>query len=137
MRRVLAWTGPLLASALACGAAQAGDPLPRYGVFVFSNLCREPSSGDYRGSRIKVMRQKDGDSAQFMYGHTSLVGPTRVKGVSIDAMGNLDGLAETDDGEVYLSAALEAQSGTLKAFDAKPQPVQRIVDMDQTAPVCP
>ena len=46
-------------------AAAPAKPLPRYGVFVYSNLCTEKESGDAAGSRLTLLRYGDGDHVLF------------------------------------------------------------------------
>src|SRR5438309_646053 len=55
---------PSLAVILICGSAFAAQ-LPRYGMFVYSNLCFEKESGDAKGYRLTLLRYGDGDHIVF------------------------------------------------------------------------
>src|SRR5256885_4817519 len=42
-------------------------PLPRYGIFVYGNMCIEKESGDAAGRRLTLMRYGDGDHVLFQW----------------------------------------------------------------------
>lgn len=66
-------TSPILlrltgaATALCVSAAVAAPPLPLYGVFVYSDFCVSPQSGDLYGDRITLLRSADGTTLVFEY----------------------------------------------------------------------
>jgi hypothetical protein len=63
--------------------AQA-KPLPRYGVFVYSNLCWEKESGDAAGNRIMLIRDGDGDRLFFEWSDGPLESPVQAIKLSLD-----------------------------------------------------
>lgn len=54
-------------------------PLPREGVFVYSNLCWEAGSGDPAGYRLKIERAPGGDSLYFEWSEGGLMGAQAAK----------------------------------------------------------
>ncbi|MDB5756399.1 MAG: hypothetical protein JWR56_2827, partial [Massilia sp.] len=50
-----------------CNGLAAAKSLPRYGVFVYSNFCVSPMSGDLGGDRITLLRFADGDTLVYEY----------------------------------------------------------------------
>jgi hypothetical protein len=50
-----------------CNGLATAKSLPRYGVFVFSNFCVSPMSGDLGGDRITLLRFADGDKLVYEY----------------------------------------------------------------------
>jgi hypothetical protein len=63
--------------AILCSArvSALAAPLPRYGVFVYSSLCREKDSGDAGGFRIRLLRTAKADSLYFEWSEGGLYGP--------------------------------------------------------------
>jgi hypothetical protein len=60
-------------------------PLPRYGMFVYSNLCWEKESGDAAGNRIMLIRDGDGDRLFFEWSDGPLEGPVQATRLTISA----------------------------------------------------
>jgi hypothetical protein len=57
-----------LAIGLCCGSSfAAAKNMPRYGLFVYSNFCISPMSGDLAGDRITLHRFVDGDTLIYEY----------------------------------------------------------------------
>lgn len=51
----------------ACNGTATAKGLSRYGVFVYSNFCISPMSGDLGGNRITLIRLADGDTLVYEY----------------------------------------------------------------------
>jgi|SRR5215467_5244516 len=66
--------GAALLMAVFSGGAP-GRELPRYGVFVYSNLCTEAQSGDTAGNRITIFRYPYSDFLMFEYTEAALMWP--------------------------------------------------------------
>jgi hypothetical protein len=71
---------------IACGwtAAAAAGAMPKYGVFVYSNLCIEDDSGDAAGFRITLHRYPEGDSVMYEYAEGSLAMPLMSEMAQVD-----------------------------------------------------
>ena len=66
-------------------ATNSPKPLPRYGVFVFSNECTQGNgSGNVAGDRITLLRFPSGDLALYEYGNGGAQGPVLSESVNID-----------------------------------------------------
>jgi hypothetical protein len=62
----------------------SGGDLPRYGVFVYSDLCIEPQSGDVAGNRVSLLRYSDVDKLIFEYTEGALMAPLFADKMAID-----------------------------------------------------
>ncbi|HKU65056.1 MAG TPA: hypothetical protein VJQ06_08355 [Rhizomicrobium sp.] len=76
----------LVLSTLAVAFALPGwaTPLPRYGVFVYSNLCWGKESGDAAGNRLMLIRDGDGDRLFWEWSDGPLEGPVAVTSLHLD-----------------------------------------------------
>ena len=117
------------------------SPLPRYGTFVFSNLCSERESGDVTGYRLVLHRMHSGDKLAFEYGNGPLeradVGDLRMDGEKLQAQ------ATTADGKLNLEANLsEREAVVLAQFDyqeraqIKPATLARARGLSNRFPTC-
>lgn len=70
-------------------ASVQARPLPRYGVFTYSNLCREKESGDAAGNRIMLIRDGDGDRLFFEWSDGPLESPVPATKLIIDRSGQI------------------------------------------------
>jgi len=83
----------LLTAVLSSAAAEQGRMprgvfvygLPRYGVFVYSNLCIEPQSGDEAGNRVSLLRYSDVDKLIFEYTEGALMMPLFADKMTMDS----------------------------------------------------
>ena len=73
-----------LVTAVSFGACAAAAPLPRFGVFVFSNTCWEEESGDAAGNRALLVRDGDGDRLSGEWSDGPMEGPVPATALSID-----------------------------------------------------
>jgi|SRR6185437_7205543 len=80
MGRTAFWTSLIL---LFLSAPALAAPLPRYGAFVFSNVCHEVKSGDDAGARLIVVRLHHEDDVQYTWSEGALMAGT-VDHVQID-----------------------------------------------------
>jgi|SRR6185437_14139157 len=64
-------------------------PLPRYGIFYYSNLCYSEQSGDAEQNRVLLIRDGDGDRLFWEYSDGPLEGPIQAKSVVIDRAGHI------------------------------------------------
>jgi hypothetical protein len=125
----------LLALAPAAATAKA---LPRYGTFVFSNLCWEKESGDAGGVRFALTRTRKGVSLVYEYGNGPLEGARithlKVEGDRIDAQGS------TNDGDLAMSAILGPNharyNGPFAGKPGEPQTLKRIKSFKAKIPTC-
>jgi len=85
------------------GAGAAGpasdSPLPRYGVFVFSDVCREPQSGDTAGEFVTLTRIPAGDDLSVSLTDGALMEAQQARHVTIDNSGRIS--ADIPDNEAY------------------------------------
>lgn len=70
--RLIAFTLALCVSQGASAAVPV--PSPHYGVFVYSNFCVSPQSGDMYGNRVTLLRSADGTTLFFEYTDGSMHG---------------------------------------------------------------
>ena len=70
----------ILATSFAALPARA-VPLPRYGIFLYSNECREQESDDAAGNFVKLTRTPKGDKVEYGWpeGPTEVVDTTDVQ----------------------------------------------------------
>ena len=100
----------LLGAGLAAEAK--AQPLPRYGVMVFSNLCVDRRGGDYGGERLTLIRRPEGDALLYEYGNGPL--SAAVAADNLDIRGaTLTASALNDDQVVFLVAKLRADGAVL------------------------
>ena len=73
-------------AAFLCGVTTPllATPLPRYGAFLYSSLCRERESGDAAGFRVKLVRSPKGDSLYLDWSEGGLYGPMLATKLIID-----------------------------------------------------
>jgi hypothetical protein len=116
-------------------------PLPRYGAFVYSNLCWGEESGDASGLRFALSRTRRGATLTVEYGNGPLAG-ARVTSLHVDG-DRFDASASTADGDLSLSGVLGPRTARLRSvFDfEKAQPpksrtLKRIRRFGQKIPVC-
>jgi len=151
-RRYGHWSTRLLASLLACSAAltagAAGTagaaPMARHGLFVYSDLCVNPDSGEGGGQRISLMRFAEVDTVVYEFTAGSLSWPVLASDVNIDPqMGALYFTVQTADGEQRTIAGKlsgDRQSLTLAggycANAAVPIKLSRVNDFSRTLKAC-
>jgi hypothetical protein len=128
-----ALTGALIAAAPA--------PLPRHGIWVFSNLCVERRSGDFAGARVTLGRAFEGDWLLFEYGAGPLEGPVVADDLRI-SHGRFTATAITEDGQAFLSGRADSESMWLRydfGVQVKanaPERLRRQRDLGAPPPVC-
>ena len=135
--------GVALATMSLAASPALAKPLPRYGVFVFSDLCEDYLySGDVGGSRLTLTRTKTGDTLGYEYGNGPLqTAAIRTFGVQGD---KLTATANASDGELKLSAALADDAIVLTeqfAFEEsdnlQPKRLLRLRRIPAKMPACP
>jgi hypothetical protein len=112
--------------------------LPRYGTFVYSNLCWTKESGDAGGVRFALTRSPKGASLIYEYGAGPLEGAriTRLKieGDRIEAEGS------TNDGDLQMSAILGPKratyNGPFAGGPGEPRTLKRIKSFKAKIPTC-
>jgi hypothetical protein len=132
--------GLLILAALAPTAGHA-KALPRYGTFVYSNLCWEKESGDAAGARFRLARRPEGVRLDYEYGNGGL-NSARIKSLRIEG-DKLEAEAGTGDGSLRLSATLgprRAELSTRFEFEQGQPPehqvLKRIKSFKQTIREC-
>ena len=132
----------LLASSLAAGAASRETA--RHGVFVYSDLCVNPDSGEGGGQRISLLRFAEVDTVVYEFTAGSLSWPVLASDVNIDPpMGALYFTVQTADGEqrtIEGKLSGDRQSLTLAggycANAAVPIKLSRVHDFSRTLKAC-
>jgi hypothetical protein len=131
-----------LSIACLCGSAQA-TPLPRYGLFVFSNLCSEPESGDVNGGRLILVRVPGSDSARISYTGEGGLDEAPAEDVQIGKDGRIslrylsqyDAVTGRSNAYVTVTGTISAEAFEQTAKDGKPFRTSR-VGPGQPIPVC-
>jgi len=130
--------GLLLALAALTPAVGQAKALPRYGTFVYSNLCWAKEGGDAGGVRFALTRSRKGASLAYEYGVGPLAGARitrlRIDGDRIEAEGS------TNDGDLTMSATLGPKRarylGPFAGKSGEPRTLRRIKSFRQTIPRC-
>jgi hypothetical protein len=122
-------------------ASALARPLPRYGAFVYSDLCWGKESGDANGFRFALSRTRRGATLTVEYGNGPLEG-ARITSLRMDG-DRFEATATTSDGDLTLSGALGRQKAMLlsvfdfqKARPPGPKTLKRIKSFGQRIPQC-
>ena len=132
----------LPASSLAAGGLSRETA--RHGVFVYSDLCVNPDSGEGGGQRISLLRFAEVDTVVYEFTAGSLSWPVLASDVNIDPpMGALYFTVQTADGEqrtIEGKLSGDRQSLTLAggycANAAVPIKLARVHDFSRTLKAC-
>jgi hypothetical protein len=131
----------LTLAALVPTIGHAKAALPRYGTFVYSDLCWEKESGDAAGSRFRLSRTRKGARLDYEYGNGGL-NSARIKSLRIEG-NKLEAEAETGDGSLRFSATLDPKKAELSThfeFEQGQAPehqvLKRIKNFNQKIRVC-
>jgi hypothetical protein len=136
-RNVRLTAGVVLLAAVLSSAALGRD-MPRYGVFVYSDLCLEPESGDIAGNRVALLRYPQGDQIIFEYTEGPLMAPLLADKMTIDsATGALTFDVREDDQTVTFRGTVtdDALVGTISD---RPKPIRlpRVRDFGRKQAEC-
>ena len=122
--------------------AIAAPAAPLYGVFVYSNFCVSPQSGDMYGNRITLLRSPDGTMLLFEYTDGSAHGVVATD-LKLDTPHDTISFAVQPDGApastVSGKFSPDAQSVTLRGIPfarPTPQTLPRITDFATPAKNC-
>ena len=128
----------LLALAPALGHAKA---LPRYGSFVYSDLCWQKDTTDVVGARLMLSRTRRGSRLDFEYGDGPLQS-ARIKSLKMTG-DRIEAEASTADGELGLAAVLGPRTAKISMlFDSQKDgppdvgALKRIRSFKQKIPTC-
>jgi hypothetical protein len=128
----------LLALAPAAASAKA---LPRYGTFVYSDLCWEKETGDAGGVRFILTRTRKGARLDYEYGAGPLQG-AHIKSLKIDG-DRIEADASTPDGDLHITATLGPRKAELserldyaKSTTRASSTVKRIKSFKAKIPAC-
>ena len=121
----------------------AEEPLPRYGIFVYSNLCWSKQSGDAQGFRLTLMRYGDGDHVLFDWSTGPLI-QAAGKDVVFDAKTSKLSFTVYVSGAKPDSVDAEAYAGNVSsdAFtfipykDGRSYRVPRLYDLSRKIDIC-
>ncbi len=94
------WAVAIFASLVTLAAHAGTGHLPRYGVFVYSDLCVNEASGEGGGQRITLLRTLQSDHVVYEFTAGSLIWPVLASDVNIAPdMGALYFTVQRADGE--------------------------------------
>ena len=138
------WAALLLAGSASLAIAAGPREAARHGVFVYSDLCVNPDSGEGGGQRISLLRFAEVDTVVYEFTAGSLSWPVLASDVNIDPpMGALYFTVQTADGEqrtISGKLSRDRQSLTLAggycANDAVPIKLARVTDFSRTLKAC-
>ena len=138
------WAAAAFAGMITLAAHAETDQVPRYGVFVYSDLCVNPDNGEGGGQRISLLRFAEVDTVLYEFTAGSLSWPVLASDVNIDPpMGALYFTVQTADGEqrtISGKLSRDRQSLTLAggycANDAVPIKLARVTDFSRTLKAC-
>jgi hypothetical protein len=136
-RNVQLSAGLMLLAAVLSSAASGRD-MPRYGVFVYSDLCIEPESGDVAGNRVGLLRYPQGNQIIFEYTEGPLMAPLLADKMTMDsATGALTFDVREDDQTVTFRGTVtdDALVGTISD---RPKPIRlpRVRDFGRKQAEC-
>ena len=126
-------------------AAQAGPgEMPRYGVFVYSDLCVNAANGEGGGQRISLLRMREVDNVVYEFTAGSLSWPVLASDVNIAPdMGSLYFTVQLPDGEQRtIGARLSADRASMTlaggycANAALPIVLPRMTDIGRQLTAC-
>ncbi len=128
----------LLALAPTIASAKA---LPRYGTFVYSNLCWQRDTTDVVGARLMLSRTRKGNRLDFEYGDGPLQS-ARIKSLKIIA-DRIEAEASTAEGALGLAAVIGPRTAKISMLfdyqkDRQPEIgiLKRIKSFRQKIPAC-
>ena len=134
----------VMAGALCCGLAVGpawATPLPRYGMFVFSSLCRDRMTDDLNGDRLVLVRLPFHDFG-YMEGGDGGFTSAPLENLSVER-GTI-AFSYRDEGEADKSKAVKnvrstisAESVELISWDRKPFRLMRQWKLNGQIPACP
>lgn len=91
---------PAILTSSVTNVASAAN-LPRYGIFMYSNLCSEKESGDIAGYRALLIRDGDGDRLFWEWGGEGpLEGPAQARLLKIGS-DTFEFAVPQSEGDIY------------------------------------
>jgi hypothetical protein len=148
LRRPVRHTGRqalCIAAGIFALAAHAGArDLPRYGVFVYSDLCINPDNGEGGGQRISLLRMREADTVVYEFTAGSLSWPMFATDVNIAPdMRALYFTVHWMDGEQRTIGARLSADRTRMTLDggycagaALPAVLPRVTDFERALKAC-
>lgn len=128
------WAAFGLTTLLLTSAVQSAPP-PRYGLIVYSSLCRDRMTDDLNGDRLVLVRLPLHDFG-YMEGGDGGFTSTPLQDLKI-ANGMIDFRYSDDDGAAkVVRSTITAQDVGLVSFDGKPFRLKRLADVSGKIPIC-
>lgn len=132
-------------AAIAAGATKnrAGG-VPRYGMVVYSDLCVNPSSGEFGGQRITLQRFAEVDTVLYEYTAGGLSWPIVASDVNIDPRGKMmyftvqpaEGDQRTISGKFSPDGATLTLDGGYCGDETVPMKLAKVTDFGRKAGAC-
>ncbi len=138
------WAALLLAGSASLASAGTPREMAPHGVFVYSDLCVNPDSGEGGGQRISLLRFAEVDTVVYEFTAGSLSWPVLATDVNIDpTMSALYFTVQTADGEqrtISGKLSRDRQSMTLAGGycdnAAVPIKLSRVTDFSRALKAC-
>jgi hypothetical protein len=136
-RNVQLSAGLMLLAAVLSSAASGRD-MPRYGVFVYSDLCIEPESGDIAGDRVGLLRYPEGNQLIFEYTEGPLMAPLFVDKMTIDSATGALTFDVREDGQTVTFRGTVTDDALVGTISDRPKPVRlpRVRDFGRKQAEC-
>jgi hypothetical protein len=112
----------LLAAVLS--SAASGRDMPRYGVFVYSDLCVEPESGDVAGNRVALLRYPEGNQLIFEYTEGPLMAPLFADKITIDSAAGALTFDVREDSQTVTFRGTVTDDALVGTISDRPKPVR-------------
>jgi hypothetical protein len=126
----------LLAAVLS--SAASGQGLPRYGVFVYADLCIAPQSGDVAGNRVSLLRYSDADKLIFEYTEGALMAPLFADKMTLDSTTGALSFEVREDGQTVTFRGTVTDDALVGTISDRPEPVRlaRVGDFGRKQAKC-
>ncbi len=138
------WAAAAFAGMITLAAHAETDQVPRYGVFVYSDLCVNEANGEGGGQRITLLRTLQSDHVVYEFTAGSLIWPVIASNVDIAPdMGTLYFTVQSADGEQHIvDARLSADGASMKLAggycvgNTLPIALSRVTDFNRALQAC-
>jgi hypothetical protein len=105
-------------------SAAPGRDMPRYGVFVYSDLCIEPESGDVAGNRVALLRYPEGNQLVFEYTEGPLMAPLFAHVLTMDSATGALTFDVREDSQTVTFRGTVTDDALVGTISDRPKPVR-------------
>jgi hypothetical protein len=112
----------LLAAVLS--SAALGRDMPRYGVFIYSDLCIEPASGDVAGNRVALLRYPESNQIIFEYTEGPLMAPLFADKITIDSVTGALTFDVREDSQTVTFRGTMTDDALVGTISDRPEPIR-------------